>query len=344
MNEEKFVSVFPYNGNQYLRNIAFDIKKNKGIEALIFSTLKKYLKKRNINIATYDVIADKDPFKFVYFDMPYPWNLTAWKTIVLNRNKNILICNESSLIIPFNYWKTLHFFFTKIYTWYDPLIDNKKYRRIRLPKSSYGINTKPKNFKDKKFLVFINKNVGPFLPFKIFKSFGRELYTERIKSIEFFEKTIPDRFSLYGRGWNKPKKHSFIDRIFGYKKYTSYKGEIENKIELVSNFKYCLCFENLTDVNGYVTEKIFDCLKSKCVPIYFGASDIEKYIPKNCFIDFRRFRDYGELLKFLDSIDEKEYNKYIENIEKLLSDKKFINTWFENQFAKFFLKDILEIK
>ena len=341
--KHRLVSIFPYNGDQYLKNIAFDKKKNKGIEALIFTSLKRYLNKRNIDIATYDVIENKDSFKYVYFDMPYPWNARAWKKIILNRKKNILICNESALIIPFNYWKILHFFFAKVFTWYEPLIDNKKYLRIRLPKSSYGINTEPKKFKEKKFLVIVNKNVGPFLPFEMIKSFGRELYSERIKSIEFLERTIPNDFYLYGRGWNKPKKYSLTERLLGFRKYSTYKGVIDDKIELLSNFKYSLCFENLTDVTGYITEKIFDCLKARCVPIYWGATDIEKYIPKDCFIDFREFRNYEKLLKFLDSLDEKEYNKYMENIEKLLSNKKFINTWFEDQFAKFFLENILEI-
>ncbi len=344
MGEKKIVSIFPYNGDQYLRNIAFDIKKNKGIEASIFATLKKYLEKRNIETVTYDVSTKQPPFKYVYFDMPYPWDIKAWNIIVRNRKKNILICNESSLIIPFNYWKILHFFFNKVYTWYEPFVNGKKYRRIKLPKSSYGINTKPKKFKDKKFLVVVNKNVGPFLPFKIIKSFGKELYSQRLKSIEFFEKTIPDRFNLYGRGWNEPKKHSIIEKLFGFKKYKTYKGEVDDKINLISNFKYSLCFENLTDVNGYITEKIFDCLKAKCVPIYLGATDIEKYILKGCFIDFRDFKNYEELLSFLDSIDEKEYNKYIENIKKLLSDKKFKDSWFEDQFARFFYGDILEMK
>lgn len=343
MQEEKFISIFPYNGKAYLQNIAFDPKLNKGVEASIFAALRRYLKNKNININTYDIDTKSPPFVYVYFDMPYPWNFNAWKKIILNKDKNILICNESSLIIPFNYWKIFHLFFTKIYTWLDELVDNEKYFKIFLPKSSVGIHTKTKNFKEKKFLVFINKNISSFLPFQMI-SFGKELYSERIKSIEFFERNIPDKFFLYGRGWNKPKKYNLIERLFGFKIYSTYKGEVDDKIKLLSNFKYSLCFENLTDINGYITEKIFDCFKAKCVPIYLGASDIEKYIPKNCFIDFRDFRDYSELLSFLNSIDESMYNKYIKNIEKLLSNRKFMNTWFEEGFARFFLEDILDLK
>lgn len=342
MKDKKFVSIFPYNGDAYLHNIAFDIKKNKGIEALIFFKLSNFLKKRNIEINTYDIPTNKPPYRYVYFDTPYPWNMRAWKTIFFNIKKNVLICNESSLIIPFNYWKILHLFFTRIYTWRDELVNDKKYFKILLPKSSVGIETKPKKFKEKRFLVIVNKNTQPFYPFKLLNSFGRELYTQRIKAIEFFQRTIPDSFDLYGRGWNKPKKYNLKELIFGYERYLAYKGEINDKIKLMSNYKYCLCFENLTNVNGYVTEKIFDCFKAKCVPIYWGASDIEKYIPKNCFIDFRDFGNYGKLLNYITSLDEGVYNDYIKNIQKLLSNKKFIETWFEDQFVEFFYDKILQ--
>lgn len=344
--EEKFVSISPSNYNAYLRNSLFDIRKKKKNIETIFATLKNYLKQRNININTYDIFTKKAPFRYIYIDLPYPfpWNFSVWGMIFSNKKKNILICNESAMIAPFNYMKVFHFFFAKVYTWNDELVDNKKYFKILFPKSSLGINTSPKRFKGKKFLVLINSNKLPFYPFMLLKPIGKELYSERIKSVEFFERNTPNDFFLYGRGWNKPKKYNLTEAIFGYKKYLTYKGETDNKIELLSNFKYCLCFENLTDVKGYITEKIFDCFKAKCVPIYWGASDIEKYIPKNCFIDFRDFGDYGKLLSYLVSIDESKYNSYIKNIEALLSDKKFIDTWFEKGFAKFFLNDVLEIK
>lgn len=351
MIKEKFISIFPYNVKAYYQNVIFDVKKNKGIEATIFATLKSYLKEKNLNINTYDISTEQEPYIYVFFDLPYFWNFSAWKKILFNRTKKILVIYEPPTVNPFNYMKIFHFFFAKVYTWYGELVDNErssptsqKYFKISLPKASIGIKTTAKKFKEKKFLTLINKNILPFYPFMLLKPFGRELYTERIKSIEFFEHNIPNDFYLYGRGWNKPKKYNLKEKILGFKKYSSYKGEVDNKIELLSGFKYSLCFENLTDVKGYVTEKIFDCLKAKCVPIYWGASDIEKYIPKDCFIDFRDFGDYDKLLNFLVSIDESRYNNYIKNIENLLSDKKFIEMWFEEGFAKSFLGNILEIK
>lgn len=344
--EEKFVSIFPGNHKLYLRNSLFDPQKILDYWNRIFIHLKEYLKQKNIDINTFDISTKRAPYRYVYFDLPYPWepgNFAVWKSIFLNRQKNILICLEPSTVIPFNYMKIFHFFFTKIYTWNDNLVDNKKYFKIRLPKHSIGMNTRAKKFKDKKFLVLLNTNKSPFYPFKLLSSFGKELYSERIKAIEFFEQNIPEKFFLYGRGWNKPKKYNLKEWIIGFKKYSTYKGEVINKIKRLSGFKYCLCFENTTDVNGYITEKIFDCFKAKCVPIYWGASNVEKYIPKDCFIDFRDFDDYKKLLIFLTSINENRYNRYIENIERLLADKKYIAPWFEDGYSNFFLNDVLEM-
>jgi len=344
--KDKFVTIFHNNVQASLRNSMFDMQKKNMAEVSIFARLRNFLKQKNIYINTYDISIKSPPHRNIHYDMPYPFpsNFLIWKTIFLNRKKNILICTEPPIVNPFNYMKIFHAFFIKVYTWNDDLIDNKKYFKFRLPKVSTGMNTRAKQFKEKKFLTLINSNKSPFYPFKLLRPFGKELYSERIKSIEFFEEKIPNKFYLYGRGWNKPKKYNLIELIFGYKKYSTYKGEAEDKIILLSDFKFCLCFENLTEVKGFITEKMFDCFKARCIPVYWGASDIEKYVPKDCFIDFRDFGDYKKLLNFLASIDENRYNHYIKNIERLLADKKFTEPWFENGYAKFFLEDVLEMK
>lgn len=339
-----YIRLFPYNGSQYLNNIAFDEKNNKGVEASVLVYLHHYLKKRGFILDTYDIPQVAPIQAYVYLDLPYPWDISAWKTILTNVGKNILFCNESSLIIPFNYWRILHIFFKKVYTWYEPYIDGRKYFRSWLPKSSVGLYTKPYPFNKKRLLVLINKNTKLFLPFILLNQFGKELYTLRIQAIEYFEKHLPHDFDLFGRGWNIPKKYSIFERLFGFKRYKSYKGEIDDKISQLSRYKFSICFENVGDVNGYITEKIFDCLKARCVPIYLGASDITKYIPKTCFIDYKDFMNFDTLLQFIVNMNEKTYNTYIRNIENILSDKNFQLQWFEEGFAKFFYENILNLK
>ena len=45
-----------------------------------------------------------------------------------------------------------------------------------------------------------------------------------------------------------------------------------NKIEYLKQFKFNICPENLLDT-AYVTEKIFDSIKSDCIPLYAGGGD-----------------------------------------------------------------------
>lgn len=346
--DKRYVSLFPGNTPRYLNNSIFDSKKKDDWNAICIA-LKRFLKKKNIEINTYDIQTKDAPFKYIFFDLPYLWNIRnvpVWKQIWSHRGKNILFCNETPIVIPYNFFKLFHVFFAKIYTWNDEWVDNNKYFKLRLPQQSVGIYTKRKQFKRKKFLVLINANKSAFFPFTLISPFGKELYSERIKAIEFFEETIPNEFSLYGRGWNKSKKYSLRELLFGYRKYKTYKGEIPigKKIELLSHFKFCVCFENITNVEGFITEKIFDCFMAKCIPIYLGAANVQEYIPKNCFIDFRDFNcDYEKLLRFLRTVDENTYNSYIKNMEQLLANKRFRQVWFEEGFFKFFLEDVLDM-
>ena len=72
---------------------------------------------------------------------------------------------------------------------------------------------------------------------------------------KFFEKKDVDNFDLFGVHWDKCH-------------FNCYKGYAPSKATL-KNYKFCICFENITNVNGYISEKIFDCLQYGCVPIYW---------------------------------------------------------------------------
>ena len=146
---------------------------------------------------------------------------------------------------------------------------------------------------------------------------------------------------MVGGGTNL-RRHVLRSKILGAKKYKVYKGEVNDKIKLLSSYKYCLCFENLTNIKGYLTEKIFDCFKARCVPIYWGTTNIERYIPRDCYIDYREFGDYQKLFDFLGNIDEIRYNEYIANIDKLLNNQHFLIYWFEDGWIRFFSKTIKE--
>lgn len=95
----------------------------------------------------------------------------------------------------------------------------------------------------------------------------------------------------------------------------------------------------MSDTPGYITEKIWDSFKAKTLPVYWGASNIEEYVPKNCFIDYRDFLDFEKLFIFLSNITESEYNIYIENIELFLQTQE-AKKWFDRSWAEDFLKSL----
>ena len=125
------------------------------------------------------------------------------------RKKNILFIYEPAIVNPLNYIKFFHKFFKKVFTWNDDLVDNKKYFKFNIQQSGAGLKTPTKSFNDKKFLAMVNGNKLPFGPFNLINRFGRELYSERVRAIEYFEQHAADSFDLYGRGWNKPPKTCF---------------------------------------------------------------------------------------------------------------------------------------
>ena len=93
----------------------------------------------------------------------------------------------------------------------------------------------------------------------------------------------------------------------------------------MAQYKYSLCFENQLDSSGYITEKIFDCLFTGCVPIYLGATNIDDYIPQESFIDMRNFTSFAELKAYLHSIDEPAFNKLQSAGQDFIRSDKFFN-------------------
>jgi hypothetical protein len=294
------------------------------IELSKFKNLKEALSKDGVEI-TGDC-SEKNIDKYIYFNMPY-LTLKYWLYIIRNTKRSYLFCLEPPFVNPFNYFSFLYVFFDKVFFFDTKLMHGKKYYQAPCFQSSVNIDTSTVDFNEKSFLILINANKLPFFLFKVLYPQIKSLYEERIKIIEYFEgRKYP--FDLYGRGWNEAKKRSIKEILLGFKKYSCYRGPTDNKNSLLSKYKFCICFENAV-LPGYITEKIFDCFKAKCVPIYWGACDITSYIPESCFIDYRKFSNLDEMVIYLESVKEKEYLQYISSIETFLMNKGTRGSWFE---------------
>jgi len=110
------------------------------------------------------------------------------------------------------------------------------------------------------------------------------------------------------------------------------------KIEHNNNYKFVIAFEN-KDYPGYVTEKICDAYKSKCIPIYWGTKDVVKDFNPNTFINANDFVSMDELVEFIIMVDnnDKLYASYFK-------ETIFSNKWLEtfNDINKIFYKNLAD--
>lgn len=261
-----------------------------------------------------------------------------------------LIAFENPLINPLNanteYLKDFH----RVFSWNDASLIYPGAVKIFLP-NDFTVS-KARLFAERSiFACLISSN-------KVAPWFGsNDLYAERINVIRWYEKNAPSLFRLYGRGWGKPshvfsyreKLHRRISRLrtqlFGYKPFPSWCGEVKYKSDVLSDTKFSYCFENVKNLPGYITEKIFDSFLSGCVPIYWGANNVLEYIPANCFIDRRSFKDTADVHQYLLSITPEQYEQYQQNIADFLSGDKgylFSSGNFVETIAKTIFGDLFQ--
>lgn len=203
-----------------------------------------------------------------------------------------------------------HDYYSKIFTWNDDLIDNVKYYKVRYPwMDPRPIMADIPSFENRKLCVLVANKVS--------NTSRYENYSRRKALIEFFESNAPYDLDLYGSGWQ----------------YKVYKGSIPfgmgdvrrlEKINCLKNYKFDICFENTRGVNGWLSERIFECFAAGCIPVYSGAKNIRKYIPQECFIDAEAFKDFSDLYNFLKGISSEQYYQYLDNIRSFLNNESVI--------------------
>lgn len=205
--------------------------------------------------------------------------------------------------------------FGKVFTWDDDLVDGKQFFKFYYPVLRQRGEVVP--FEKKKFCTMIARRLSSSHP--------KQLYKERENTIRFFEKKKGE-FDLYGMYWEK-------------RKFKNWRGAIDDKMEVLKNYKFSICYENMKDVKGYITEKIFDCFGAGVVPIYWGASNVTDYIPGDCFIDRRQFKDHDEMYRFLKKMTREEYEGYLKRAEVFLKSEK-AKLFTAEHLAQNFLKII----
>jgi hypothetical protein len=226
------------------------------------------------SLKNYDLIISFDHYK---------WMENIFNTVHVPISKRILIIQEPEVVLPRMYKPfTLSLYgaiFAGSIDWAERL-GVKSYKYPLDTSSSASLNISERNIDTA--MIQSNK----------FSCIKGEQYSLR-RAILKLAKEQNYTIELYGTGWNKGYLADFITVskylrvILGdikinnvtlpYKylgsNYPNYMGKIQSKIELLGNVKKNIVIENSST---YVSEKLFDSLRSGSIPFYVGAN-LSKY-------------------------------------------------------------------
>ncbi|MBI2775450.1 hypothetical protein HYX58_05575 [Candidatus Dependentiae bacterium] len=256
-----------------------------------------------------------DAHRIIIFDVPYLYDENYLK--LHDPYKCVCLLWEPPTVLPFDYDVRKHDRYCRVYTMIDDFIGYNHYRKYYYPQMCLKMIDPVVPFHEKKLCVQISANKYFPSPF--------ELYTERFNVVKFFETQPTNDFDFYGMHWP--------NNVF-----RNYKGIVKTKKDILKNYKFAFCYENSKNINGYISEKIFDCFIAGCVPIFWGAENITHFIPPNCFIDRRNFSSTEDVYRFVQEISESEYNRYLANIKEFLASNagfKFSLEYFIDTLGKF---------
>lgn len=223
---------------------------------------------------------------------------------------------ENPLIRPLNRDPAALAHYRRWFGWDGELAADPRFVRVPYP-NAFPAGSLPGPEARPLFCVLVSSNKSLMI------RDPRDLYAERVRIVDWYEAHAPADFHLFGRGWEvRAARSGRVGRFLGKaakflarfraprSPYATWKGPVEDKIALLARTRFCLAHENCRDLPGYVTEKLFDCFRAGCVPVYVGPREIADLVPADCFIDGRRFADPCALHTYLRSVDDDQYRAF----------------------------------
>ncbi len=366
---ETIVYIEPWS-KSLLNNKLFNGSDNARKDHLLpYSYLKEYCEDRNIRIETADKIPEvaSDSQKILY----YSFGSMDRLNYLSNRN-DIKYCSFYLFEPPIKVLKRnkdlyhqiplISNLFKRIYTT-SPIseinqIYNKDYRvkteLFQYPQSHSELLEKYWQGDRKDHIVMINS-------YRYSRLKRNQFYSKRLKLMKFLARK--NFIDLYGNDWNKLGGNfltNLLESVLWSLKWVNLRrlkdffitlpirGFLKNvptsldKYETMSQYKYAICFESM-GIQGFISEKIFECFFCGTVPIYLGDPKVTDRIPDNTFIDPRKFKDNDHLYHYVKNLSEEDYLEYRNNIKQfLLSDNyyPFSKEYFAEHFYNIILEDI----
>lgn len=182
---------------------------------------------------------------------------------------------------------------------------------------------------------------------------------EGIKKNDNPEKILAAKTNFCGfviGGYNPRKNHNrvaFFEKLSKYKRVDSAGTKFNNiggggprssrsKVDFLRSYKFNIAFENRSQT-GYTTEKIFEPMMARCMPIYWGNPLIhEEFNPKS-FLNYFDFPTEDALIEKIIELD-KDDSKYLEYLRQpyFYDDKP--NIYFSRERMLDFFEKIFSTK
>lgn len=206
-----------------------------------FVALKQQLEAAGHEVLTFPVEGvDFQKAIGIYFDMPRDGAAPLCF-------RSLLVMLEPPCVAPREYERLHGLPFTRILTFKRDLCDNQRVFYSPFPIPRYD---RPIEGKHDKYICAISGNKRFDHPEALYDA-RRQAYLSWGKDID-----------VYGIGWHTDQE--LMDRC-------NYLGPCEDKIQTLSKYKYALVFENQV-IDGYNSEKYYDCLVAGTVPLYRGGA------------------------------------------------------------------------
>jgi hypothetical protein len=173
-------------------------------------------------------------------------------------------------------------------------------------------------------------------------------YSLRDSLLDWYSINEPNDFHLYGKNWDRVflRSNNSLSKLFNYSKFdiifrrldkrfkSIYQGTLASKYQILSKYKFQFCLENCIGFEGYMTEKIFDALICRNLPVYHPstASSLDGILPNDIYINMYDFKSFGDLNQYLNSMSLNEYTDYILRIDHFIDDLPSI--FEKNYWAK----------
>lgn len=106
-----------------------------------------------------------------------------------------------------------------------------------------------------------------------------------------------------------PLRTQIFERLSAYKPVASggrwgnnVGGPVKDKLAFLNQYKFNIAFEN-SQVHGYTTEKIFDALAARTIPIYWGNPANDFDVPRGCYINISDFASLDDAIAYIKAVD-----------------------------------------